>query len=219
MAAECVILLHGFGRSSFSLNRINTHLQENGYRTITIDYPSRRFHVEELAKKFILPQIKQETKHCSKIHFVGYSLGGLLVRYILANNRPMNLGKVVYIASPHKGVDVVNQLGDYTWFKTIFGPAVLDLKTDTNFLQSLPNIADYDAGVISGNFSVNPFTSLFLIEGEDDGTVSVESTKIDGMKDHIIIPSTHSMLLYNQKVIEEVEYFISHGRFRAHTNF
>lgn len=214
MASECVVLLHGFGRSSFSLGRINSNLQEHGYKTLPIDYPSRRFHVFQLVEQFIMPKINKEISSCSKIHFVGYSMGGIMVRYIIANHRPKNLGRVVYIATPHTGVEVVNNLGKYIWFKTIFGPAVQDLAVGTEFLKKLPPAADYESGVISGNFSVNPFTSLFLISGDDDGTISVESTKINGMKDHIILNSTHNMLLYNQEVIEEVEYFIRNGEFR-----
>lgn len=214
MATECIVLLHGFGRSSFSLGRINSNLLENGYKTIPIDYPSRKYNAYQLVDNFILPQIKNEAQNCTKIHFVGYSLGGILIRHILANHRPENLGRVVYIGSPHQGVDIVEQFGHHSWFSAIFGPAVADLGLSSSFLRSLPQKADYEAGVISGNFSANPFTSLFLIPGEDDGTVSVESTKIMGMKDHIVVPSTHTLLLYNDRVIEEVENFISHGYFR-----
>lgn len=214
MASECVVLLHGFGRSSFSLNKINSHLQDQGYRTLCIDYPSRSFHIFQLAEQFVLPKIKSELSDCSKIHFVAYSMGGIITRYILANHRPANLGRVVFIATPNSGVEIVSALGKHTWFQTIFGPAVQEIAVGSALLQNLPQEIDYEAGVISGNFSVNPFTSLFLISGDDDGTVSVETTKIKGMKDHLIINSTHNMLLYNEQVVEEAEYFIRNGAFR-----
>ncbi len=215
MATECVILLHGFGRSSFSLSRITSHLEENGYKTIAIDYPSRNYHIFQLAEQFILPKIKKALPNCSKVHFVGYSMGGIITRYILAHHPMPNLGRVVFLATPNQGVEIANSLGKYVWFQTIFGPAMKDLEVGSSFLQSLPQKIDYEAGVISGNFSINPITSLFLIPGEDDGTVSVNSTKIEGMKDHIIINTTHSLLLSNQNVIEEVEYFITNGNFQA----
>ena len=214
MATECVVLLHGFGRSSFSLSRINSNLQEHGYKTIAIDYPSRNFNIFQLAEQFILPKIRPEIEKCSKIHFVGYSMGGIITRYILAHHRMENLGRVIFLASPNQGVEVVNTLGKYTWFNTLFGPAVQDIAVGAPFLTNLPQTIDYEAGVISGNFSVNPFTSLFLIDGEDDGTISVETTKIPGMKEHIIINSTHGLLLHNQIVIEEIEHFISNGKFK-----
>lgn len=214
MATECVVLLHGFGRTSHSLKRITTNLEENGYKTIAIDYPSRSLHVFQLAEQFVLPQIQSLTSNCGKVHFVGYSMGGIITRYIIANHRPKNLGRVVFIATPNSGTEVINAFTKYTWFQTIFGPAVQDISTDSDFLNSLPKKVDYEAGVISGNFSVNPFTSLFILPGEDDGTVSVESTKIKGMKDQITVYSSHSAMLYNDQVIEETFQFISKGKFR-----
>lgn len=214
MASECVVLLHGFGRSSFSLARIASHLEENGYKTIPVDYPSRNYHIFQLAEQFILPQIRKKLPQCSKVHFVGYSMGGIITRYILAHHPIPNLGRVVFLASPNQGVEIANSLGKYVWFQTIFGPAMQDIEVGSSFLKNLPQKIDYEAGVISGNFSINPITSLFLIPGEDDGTVSVESTKIEGMKDHIIVNSTHNLLLYNQNVIEEIGHFITNGKFK-----
>ncbi len=218
MAAECVVLLHGFGRSSSSLKKINNKLEEHGYRTVNINYPSRNYHIFQLAEQFVLPRIEKEIETCSKVHFVGYSMGGIITRYILANHRPKNLGRVILLASPNQGTEVVNSLGKYLWFQTIFGPGVLDVSVNSPFLKSLPSTVDYETGVISGNFSVNPISSLFLIPGDDDGTVSVENTKINGMKDHITIRSSHFMLLYNDEVAEEIEYFIRNGSFRHKIN-
>lgn len=213
IASECVILIHGFGRKSFSMGKINSHLYEQGYQTISIDYPSRHYPLIELIEKYIMPKIEEAKNKCDKIHFVGYSMGGIITRYVIANNRPENLGRVVMIATPNKGCEVIDILRDYQWFETIFGPAVSDISTDALFLKKLPSYVDYDVGVISGNFSINPITSIFMLPGENDGTVTLESTKIEGMKDHLIIPSSHSMILNDQHVIEQVGNFISKGNF------
>ncbi len=213
MLHEYVVLLHGFGKSSSSLEKIADKLKKCGYRAINIEYPSRSHNISEIAEKFVLPRIAKEIETCSKIHFVGYSMGGIITRYILEYYKPKNLGRVVLIATPNQGTEVVNSLSKYTWFKTIFGPAILDVAVNSSFLTNLPNRVDYETGVISGNLSVNPISSLFFIKGDDDGTVSIENTKLDGMKDNIIIPATHFSLLYNDVVIKEVEYFISNGCF------
>lgn len=219
MATECVVLLHGFARSSSSLKKINDRLTENGYKTININYPSRKYQIFQLAEQFIIPKIENEIKLCSKVHFVGYSMGGIITRYILANYRPTNLGRVVLIGSPNNGTEIIQNFEKYKWFREIFGPAVLDLGINSEFLKTLPPIVNYETGVISGNFSINPITSLFLIKGADDGTVSVESTKIDGMKSHFIVNTTHYLLPYNDEVVEEVEYFIRNGNFRSEIKF
>lgn len=219
MAAECVVLIHGFGRSSFSMGKISNHLESNGYKTISIDYPSRKHSIEFIVNQYIMPEINEDKLNCSKLHFVGYSMGGIITRYILANNRPSNVGRVVFLGTPNSGAEIVNSLGKYKWFKKVFGPAVQDLAVGAKFLNRLPKTVDYESGVISGNFSANPFTSFFLLKGDDDGTISVKSTIIKGMKDHIVIPSSHNMLLSNQRAVEEIEYFIRNGKFRPETSF
>jgi len=214
MATECVVLIHGFGRTSHCFKKMSANLEDNGYKTIAIDYPSRSLHVFQLAEQFILPQIQKEAANCSKVHFVGYSMGGIIIRYILSNHRPKNLGRVVFVATPNSGAEVINAFTKYTWFQTIFGPAVQDISVGSKFMESLPDKVDYETGVISGNFSINPFTSLFILPGEDDGTVSVESTKIKGMKDQITVHSAHRAIVYNEQVIEETFEFIRNGKFR-----
>lgn len=219
MAAECVVLIHGFGRSSFSMSKISHNLQANGYKTINIDYPSRKYTLNDLINNHITPQIDDKIDNCSKIHFVGYSMGGIITRYILEHHRPENLGKVIFLGTPNSGAEVVNVLGKYKWFKKLFGPAVQQLAIGSSFWDQIPNNVDYESGVISGNFSINPITSLFMIKGDDDGTISVESSKIEGMKEQLVLPVTHKMLLNSQRVVEEIEHFIRKGQFRPLHSF
>jgi triacylglycerol lipase len=213
MAAECVVLIHGFGRSSFSLSKIKNRLEDNGYKTILPDYPSRKYNIEQLTNDYVIPIIEQEAKNCSKLHFVGYSMGGIITRFIITKKRPANLGKVVFLAAPNSGAEVIESFNKYSWFRRIFGPAIDDITPNASFINNLPKYVDYEAGVIAGRLSANPITSLLILEGEDDGTVSVESTKIDGMKEHIILNSTHSTLLNSEIAAEQIENFISNGNF------
>ncbi|MDX1924772.1 MAG: hypothetical protein SFT91_06110 [Rickettsiaceae bacterium] len=213
-AAECVVLIHGFGRGSFSMGKINTNLIDHGYKTIAVNYPSRDGNIKTIAETHVLPQIVSQSESCDTIHFVGFSMGGIITRYILEYHRPNNLGKVVFIASPHSGTEIVSSFERFDWFRSLIGPAAMDLSISSHFLRTIPDYVDYPAGVISGTFSINPISYLIFYDKECDGTVGLESTKIKGMKDHLILNISHTLMPYNQRVVEETQYFISHGEFR-----
>ncbi|NDB84420.1 MAG: hypothetical protein EB127_17205 [Alphaproteobacteria bacterium] len=214
-ALECVVLVHGFGKGAFSMGRFNSYFTENGYKTIAVNYASRLHDIKYIAENEVMPQIESESSQCSQIHFVGFSMGGVITRYILAFHRPNNLGRVVFIGSPHSGTELLDYFGRYRWITGALGPAAMDLHPESNFLSSVPDYVDYPAGVISGNFTLSPLGWFVFSKMESDGTVSVESSKVKGMSDHIVLKTSHTRLPYSPRVLEETLHFISKGKFRA----
>jgi hypothetical protein len=106
----------------------------------------------------------------------------------------------------------VDKLGSFWVFKKINGPAGSELGTDKNSAPNQLGPANFCAGVIAGNRSINWINSL-LIPGRDDGKVSVERTRLAGMTDHIVVRATHPFLMRNRTVIRQTIHFLRTGQF------
>jgi hypothetical protein len=214
---ECVILLHGLVRSNSSMDKIEDKLLSEGYQTVNHDYPSTDFTIADLAMKEI-PQAIEECNQCQpkKIHFVTHSLGGILIRYFLEHNEIEDLGRVVMLSPPNQGSEAVDGLSNIPGFDMLNGPAGDELGTDENSVPLSLGSADFEVGIITGNETVNLILSQ-LIPGEDDGKVSVESAKLEGMTDFLVVPHSHTFIMKSDRVIEQILCFLDKGSFE-HSN-
>jgi len=210
---EGVILLHGLCRTAASMSDMKAYLERNGYLVVNCDYPSRTDTIENLSTKVIAELLSsKELVKCTRIHFVTHSLGGILVRYYLSHKTDSRLGRVVMLGPPNKGSEVVDRIGGWKVFRFLNGPAGNELGTDA---QSVPNRlgrVNFELGVIAGDRSINWINSL-MIQGPDDGKVSVERTKVDGMKDHVVVHTAHPFMMQNKKVQRYTLNFLHSGVF------
>ncbi len=208
--ADCAILLHGLARSETSMNTLAKALSDADYHVVNTGYPSREATIETLAQQVIPPAIAQ----CKSqpIHFVTHSMGAILVRYYLQTYSLESLGRVVMLGPPNQGSEVIDRLGQVPGFHFINGDAGLQLGTGQLSLPNQLGDAHFDVGIIAGNWSVNWILSS-IIPGADDGKVSVERTKLNGMNDHITLPVTHTFMMSNKKVIKQVLHYLAQGTF------
>jgi len=211
-ATEGVILLHGLCRSSGSMSRIEDALVKAGYYVENIDYPSRSASIEQLSDEAIERALfDPKMQSCSRVHFVTHSMGGILVRSYFSRHSVSTLGRVVMIGPPNKGSELVDKLGGSWLFRKITGSAGGELGTGLNSTPNKIGPVEFDLAVIAGDRSINWINSI-LIEGKDDGKVSLARSKADGMKEFLVVHVPHPFLIRNKSVIEATLRFLKDGK-------
>jgi pimeloyl-ACP methyl ester carboxylesterase len=211
-----VVLLHGIARTPRGFRRMQGALETSGFATLNLGYESRSQPLEALAEA-IHPSITRFAEQVEgPIHFVAHSMGGLLTRVYLARYRPSRLGRVVMLGTPNQGSEIADLLKNLKLYRAYFGPAGQQLTTARHQTQKarLPSV-DYPVGVIAGNRSVYPVSSAFVLPRPNDGRVSVENTKLEGMTDHLVIGASHPWLTRKPIAIKQTIAFLRHGRFCA----
>jgi len=213
-AKECVVLLHGLARTAESMTALEERLAAEGYTVVNVDYPSTQHPIEILADL----AVGQGTAECrrrsaTRIDFVTHSMGGILVRAYLKSNMRDDIGRVVMLGPPNQGSEIVDALKDLTIFELLNGPAGLQLGTGPADIPKALGPVDFELGVIAGTQSIN-FLLSTLLPGDNDGKVSVESTKVERMNDFVALPTTHPLMMRNQAVIDQTVHFLRHGEFK-----
>lgn len=212
---ECVVLLHGLARTDRSMKDMATALAEAGYTTVNLRYPSREKTIEQLAVEVIPEGLGRCREAGSEtVHFVTHSMGGILLRYYLSLHPIPELGRVVMLSPPNQGsaaADVMLNNPVYVWFN---GPAGLELGTGPDGIAARLGPVDFPLGIITGNRAAF-FDSWLseMIPGEDDGKVSVDRAKVEGMTDFLMLPYSHSFIMEEKEVIAQTLYFLRHGMF------
>jgi triacylglycerol lipase len=211
--SDAVVLVHGMSRTSKSMRKLENALKEEGYTVINMDYPSTKKSIPDLAEMELGKVIRSLNYNSNAtIHFITHSLGGILVRYYLSNYRVRNLGRVVMLSPPNKGSEVVDNLKGFFLFKWLTGKPGQQLGTNKDSIPNQLRSVNFDLGIITGDRTINPINS-FMIPGKDDGKVSIQSAKVRGMKDFLVLHTNHAMIMKNKEAIRQAIHFLQKGKF------
>ncbi len=212
---ECVILLHGLGRTKYSLNKLASELM-NDYGVVNDSYPSRKHTIEDLAKIAVGGALAKCLDDYAKVHFVTHSLGGILVRQYLSQHHVHKLGNVVMLGPPNQGSELVDFFQKSPFLDRLFsstnGPAGRQLGTAETSIPNVLGEVDFPLGVIAGTRNFNFFYSR-IMPGASDGKVTVASSKVSGMTDHLVLPVDHTFMMRDRQVIKQIKAFLKNGKF------
>jgi pimeloyl-ACP methyl ester carboxylesterase len=206
-----VILLHGIGRSTGTFSKLIVPLEDAGYEIANVSYASTRRTLEEHAET--LSQLVADLEGITAVSFVCHSMGGLVLRQLLASKRPwqrdIEIRRIVLIAPPNQGSVIAALLKNVWPYQWIYGVAGQQLIPET-VRQIAP--LDQEFGIIAGGtggpHGINPW-----LKGDNDGTVTVWETDLPGASDHLLVNAFHVNISNAPDVVRAVVRFLDHGHF------
>jgi triacylglycerol lipase len=211
--SDCVVLLHGIGMRSYVMNRLESALGADGYRVVNLSYPSRQMSFEEIAGEYLPAQLREHgVADAPRLHFVTHSMGSLVVRKLVQDARPANLGRVVMIGPPNHGSTAADEAKENALLREFLGGNLVRLGTGEDAIARTLGPADFEVGIIAGEVAVNPIFGRVL-DGKNDGAVTIDSARLDGMRDFIVVPYSHTLMLWRAEVVDQVRSFLRDGKF------
>lgn len=203
--SERIILVPGVGLAGAELLLLQLRFRRRGYRVTLFRHWTARHPLDESAHA-LWKAASARTE--GTIHFVGHSLGGLVILRMLADHRWDRPGRVVTMGTPHAGLRAVRRLARLPGAQRLMGPAVLAASS-----AGPTEIAhDREVGVLAGDRS--PILGSLVVPGEPSDTViAVAETRHPGSHDYLTMPETHYSMLFSGRVAARIDSFLREGRF------
>ena len=208
---KAVILIHGLLQTSNCMNQMSISLKDSGFVPVEFDYPSTQISIPEAAG--FLNKMVTSLEGFTEIHFVAHSMGGLVVRSFSTGTHDQRVKRLVMLGTPNQGAELADITQQVWLVRTASGPGARQLGTRPNGLIKKLPVPNYEFAVIAGARGTyagwNP-----LIPGDDDGTVTVASTRLPGAADFGTVCKTHGDLLGDEQAISQTVNFLKSGRLR-----
>jgi alpha-beta hydrolase superfamily lysophospholipase len=195
---ELVFLVHGMGRTPVSMYLLGRRLERAGYRVASFGYWSTTGTVADLGAA-LAQRVRDLAGEAPAVHFVGHSLGNIIVRWMLIHARPDRARRVVMLAPPNQGAAAADRWARWVGWAM---PTIHDLRTlPHSTVRTLPRLpGDVEVGVIAG---------------QRDAKVRVHETHLDEARDRAVVPGFHTFIMNRADVHRLICTFLSHGRFAA----
>jgi pimeloyl-ACP methyl ester carboxylesterase len=219
MRGKAVVLLHGLAAPAWSMQLLARHLHKHGgYEVFVVEYSSLRSTIDDQARS--LARIIKSLEGIEEINMVGHSMGNIVIRRYLAGDKTPwdswrpdpRIARIVMIAPPNHGSVTATRLSDNFVFKAVFGESGRQLGVNWDDLESRLATPDTEFGIIAGGWGnklgLNPF-----LAGDDDGRISVETTRLAGAADFLVVPAVHEFIAHDPRVLNYTLTFLTSGYF------
>ncbi len=201
-----IILLHGLWMRGFALGMLHRRLMEQRFRVHRFDYLSVAATQEHILARL---RARMRAHGPEPVHLVGHSLGGLLALRACMGEHDLPPGRIVCLGSPLKGSAAARAFAQ--WGRS--GEVLLGHNRDLLQEGMERWTGTRQVGMIAGRLAMGLGAMLAQLDGENDGTVAVEETRLPGLADHCVVETSHTGLLLSAEVAQQVAAFLRHGRF------
>jgi pimeloyl-ACP methyl ester carboxylesterase len=144
------------------------------------------------------------------VHFVGHSLGGLIIYRTLERFAAQPPGRVVFLGTPSVASRAAEQASRLAPVAHLMGETVA-----RELLQPCERRWAHarELGVIAGTQPLGFGQLIANFDEDNDGTVAVSETRMPGATDHLTLPVSHMGMLLSARVAQETGQFLTAGHF------
>ncbi len=216
MSAETIVFVHGIWMPGAIMTWLKQHLESrHGYAGRLFDYRAVRVGLDDNADRLAeFTAAAARDAGGGPVHLVGHSLGGVLALRTLAQHPEAPEGRVVCLGSPLCGSRAAIGLERWRWGRGMLGHTITEgVLKEPACEWCLPVTEGREVGVIAGNRAVGAGRLLAHFDEDNDGTVGVSETRLPGAKSHLVLPVTHTGLVWSAAVADQVAAFLKRGEF------
>ena len=208
---DTVVLVHGLWLRGLAMELMRRRVARGGYRALAYSYPTMRLTLSENAER--LARYLREL-NASRLHLVGHSLGGLIALRTIDLATALPPGRIVLVGTPVVGSYAARRLERLPAGRTVLGRSLAEWLGSP---RPMPTPAR-ETGVIAGSIAIGMGRIVApRLPLPNDGAVTVEETRLAGMRDHIVLPVSHSGMLISRAVARQICAFLRDGAF-THLN-
>ena len=200
------MLVHGLWMTGIDMAVLRQRLRRCGFRTVQFSYPSVRCNMAQNAQSLQRYVNKINT---DVMHFVGHSLGGLVIRQLFHDFPDQRPGRIVTLGTPHNGSLVAQRFN-----RSSLGRMILGHSLERGLLGDIPPWGENrEIGIIAGTLGIGVGQVVPGLSKPNDGTVAVAETYLNGMTDHVQVHVSHTALLFSREAASQTCAFLKTGHF------